>query len=90
MISEIITFRVTKAKAEVKFGVKYLCEHERERSSVPINTSMKAKATKYLGGVNFTLICVAMVFLRVDVAFGSGGKMLRAPQEDCQFEICVY
>ena len=36
IISELITFRVTKAKAtKVKFGVKYLCEYECERSSVP-------------------------------------------------------
>ena len=27
MISELITFRITKAKAKVKFGVKYLCGH---------------------------------------------------------------
>ena len=48
-ISELITFRIAKAKAKVKFGVKYLCKHECERSSVPINISTKAKATIYLG-----------------------------------------
>ena len=46
MISELITFRGTKAKA--KFGVKYLCGRECERSST------KAKAKKYFRGINFT------------------------------------
>ena len=27
IISELITFGITKAKAKVKFGVKYLCNH---------------------------------------------------------------
>ena len=30
MISKLITFRITKAEAEVQFGVKYLCRHECE------------------------------------------------------------
>ena len=34
MISEIIAFRITKAKAKVKFGVKYLYGRECKRSSV--------------------------------------------------------
>ena len=33
MISELIIFRITKAKAKVKFGVRYLCRHECQRSS---------------------------------------------------------
>ena len=62
-ISELVTFRITKAKAKVNFGVKYLCKHKCERSSVPITINTKAKATTYLlGGINFTLICVATVF----------------------------
>ena len=61
MISELISFRITKAKVKVKFGVKYLWEHKRERSSVPINLHTKAKATKYFGGIHFTLISVAIV-----------------------------
>ena len=61
MISESITFRITKAKAKVKFGVKYLCKHECETPSVPVNINTKAKATKYFGGINFTLIFAATV-----------------------------
>ena len=34
MISELITFRITKAKAKVKFRVEYLCGYEYERPSV--------------------------------------------------------
>ena len=52
-ISKLISFRITKAKA--KFGVKYLCERECERSSVPINIHAKAKATKYFLGNQFHL-----------------------------------
>ena len=48
-ISELITHLITKAKAKVKFGVKCLCEHECETSSVPININTIAKVTKYLG-----------------------------------------
>ena len=36
IISGLVTFRITKAKAKVKFGVKYLCGHECERSSVQL------------------------------------------------------
>ena len=61
MISELVTFWITKAKAKVKFGVKSLCEHECKVSSVPMNINAKAKATKYSRGINFTLISVATV-----------------------------
>ena len=54
MISELMTFRIMKAKAKIKYGVKYLCEHECEKSFVPMNIITKAKATKDLGGINFT------------------------------------
>ena len=63
MISELITFWITKAKAKVKFGVKSLCEHECKVSSVPININAKAKATRYSRGINFTLISVATVMI---------------------------
>ena len=43
MISEWVTFRLTKAKSKVKFGVKYLCEHECERSSVRLISIWKRK-----------------------------------------------
>ena len=62
IISELITFRITKAKAKVKFGVRYLCGPKCEKSSVPINIDTKAKAKKYFGGINFTLISVSTVF----------------------------
>ena len=65
-VSELMTFRITKAKAKTKSGVKYPCEHECERSSVPININTKAKATM-LGGELLSLkfmwqqyiVCVA-------------------------------
>ena len=41
IISELITFRVTKAK--VKFGVKCLCAHECERSSAQVISIRKRK-----------------------------------------------
>ena len=48
MISELITLRITKAKAKVKFGVKYLRGHECKRSSVQlISINSKAKAKEY-------------------------------------------
>ena len=47
MISELFTFRIAKAKANAKFGAKYLLEHECERSSVPMNINTKVKETKY-------------------------------------------
>ena len=43
MISEFVTFRITKMKAKVKFGVKYLCGHECERSSVELMSIQKRK-----------------------------------------------
>ena len=42
MIFELITFRITKAKAKVKFGVRYLYGPECEKSSAPININTKA------------------------------------------------
>ena len=50
MISELITFRNTKAKVKVKFGVKCLCEHECERSSVPIKYQYECESDKIFGG----------------------------------------
>ena len=43
--------------------MKYLCKHECERSSAPINMNTKAKATKDFWGIHFTLISVSMVHL---------------------------
>ena len=43
MICELITLRITKAKAKVRFGVKYLCGHECERSSVRLISIPKRK-----------------------------------------------
>ena len=62
MISEFISFRITKAKAKAKviYRVKYLCRHECERLSVPININTKAKATNYFG-IYFALICAGTV-----------------------------
>ena len=62
MISKLITFRITKAK--LQFGVKYLCGHECERSSVQSifrNINTKAKAKKYFWGIAFTSISVSTV-----------------------------
>ena len=75
MISELITFRITKAKVNVKYGLKYLCEHECERSFVPINIISKARPTKYLGGIDFTVTCVATVLTKSSWA--------------CYFRICL-
>ena len=44
-----------KENAKVESGLKYLCEHECDRSSVPIIINTKAKATNYLGGIDITL-----------------------------------
>ena len=54
MISELITFRITKAKAKVKFRVKCLRGHECQRSSVQLISIRKAKAKKYYRGIHFT------------------------------------
>ena len=43
IISELITFGIAKAKAKVKFGVMYLCNHECERSSVQLISIRKRK-----------------------------------------------
>ena len=50
MISKLITFRITKAKAKVNFGVRYLCGIECEKASVPININMKAKSEQIFRG----------------------------------------
>ena len=60
MISELIAFRITKAK--VKFGVKYRCGHECERSSVQAISIRKRKRQKSFRRINFTLISVSTVF----------------------------
>ena len=49
------------SESESKIRVKYLSKHECERSSLPISINANAKATKYLRGINFALICVATV-----------------------------
>ena len=49
MISELITFRIMKAKAKVKFGVKYLCGHECERSSVQL-ISIRKRRRRFISG----------------------------------------
>ena len=77
MISELINFRITKAKAKMKFGVKSLCGHECERSSVQTNFNTKAKAKKYFRGIHFTLLSVSTVLWRMtqisfEPEFGSG------------------
>ena len=43
MISELITFRITKAKEKVNFGVKYLYGHQFERSSVQLISIRRRK-----------------------------------------------
>ena len=58
MISKLITFRTTKAKAKGKFGVKYLCGHECERSSVQF-ISIRTRKCFFVWGINFTLISVS-------------------------------
>ena len=45
--SKLKTFRITKANANVKFGVKYLCGYECESSSVQLISMRKTKANKY-------------------------------------------
>ena len=53
--------RITKAKAKVKFGVKYLCEHEYERSSVQLISIRKRKQEIKTFGITFTLISALTV-----------------------------
>ena len=67
IISELIAFRITKAKAKVKFGVKYLCKHQCGRSSVPININTKRESDKIFGGINFTSTSAAMRYVCVCV-----------------------
>ena len=43
IFSELITCRITKAKAKVKFGLRYLYKHECERSSVQLISIRKRK-----------------------------------------------
>ena len=47
IVSELITFRITKAK--VKFGVNYLCGHECERSFVQL-ISIRKRNRRYIVG----------------------------------------
>ena len=49
MISELITFRITKAKAKVKFGVKYLYGYQFERSSLQLISIRKRKRENIFG-----------------------------------------
>ena len=87
IISELMTFGITKAKVNVKFGVKYLCEPECERSSVAITINTRTKTTKYLGKINFTSTCVAPV-----VAFAllwSTGCLWRLLSSDCLWAAVV-
>ena len=56
---EKFTPKLVKAKANVRFGVKYLCGHECERSSVQLIS--KAKAKEYYWGIYFTLISLSTV-----------------------------
>ena len=75
IISELIVFSATKAKAKVKFGVRYLCGPQCEKSAVPININTKAKAKKYFWGINFTLISVSTV-LRTENAVDNAERVL--------------
>ena len=49
MISELIALRITKAKAKAKFGAKYLCGHDCERSSVQLISIRKRKQKHIFG-----------------------------------------
>ena len=49
IISELATFRITKAKAKLQFGVKYLCGHKCERSSVRLTSIRKRKRRDIYG-----------------------------------------
>ena len=60
IISELVTFRTTTAKAKIK--LKYLCGHKCKRSSAhPININTKSKSKKYFRGINITSISVSTV-----------------------------
>ena len=69
LISDLITFRITKAKAKVKCGVGYLCGPECGKSSVPININTQAKADKYFGEINFTLMYVSTLSIIAFLSF---------------------
>ena len=59
MISELITFRTTKAKINVKFGVRHL-----SKDHVSQLISIRKRSENIFGGeTNFTLVCVATVLL---------------------------
>ena len=49
MISESITFRITKLKAKLKFGVRYLCGPECENHLSKLRSIGKWKRTNILG-----------------------------------------
>ena len=67
MISELIIFRIMKAKTKVKFGVKYLCGHECERSSVQLISMRKRKRNNILGNQFHFNFRVNGIFLRREV-----------------------
>ena len=60
IISEFIAFRITKAKAKVKFRVRYPCGPECEKSSPNEYINTKAKANNYFRGIHFTFISVSV------------------------------
>ena len=45
----MLTFGITKAKAKLKFGVRHLCKHDCERSSVQLISIRKRKRINILG-----------------------------------------
>ena len=67
MISELITLRITKAKAKENSGgggsVKFTLNWLSCQKNIGINKFEKAKAKvkRYVGGINFTLISVSTV-----------------------------
>ena len=68
IISELITFRITKAKAKENSGGGSNEIHLKlavmQKLLIGINKfkKAKAKAKKYVGGINFTLISVSTVY----------------------------
>ena len=65
MISKLITrsyLQNYESESESEIRGKYLHGHECERSSVQNKSKAKAKATKILRGINFTLISVSTLF----------------------------
>ena len=67
IISELITLRITKAKAKENWGgggsMKFTLNWLSCQKIIGINKfkKAKAKAKKYVGGINFTLISVSTV-----------------------------